>query len=335
MFPSMKTSAWLAVVVAVAAGVAAIEESRIGRLRGQLADARRDAPAQAAARAPAGAAAAPARPERVMRPLAATRGDRQPDAAAPADADAPQAADSPAESMQQSLRKMVENPAGRAMMNQGIRAMAGVWYAALVKDLELSPAEHEYFLDLIGAGFSRQQELSMKMLGAKDAAERESIASELKAIENDQKEAIKDFLNNDEDNRRFLAYQERLPEYQQLDALRAVMNEAAAPLTPEQEAQVVDAMFRARTATPDSSQWQQGGTQGLEAIASGDAEKQFEQYWAAAAQQAATEVGTVLQGEQLAAFKRYQEQTKEMQLMGIRMAGQMFRDQQNPGPAGQ
>lgn len=333
MFPIMKTSAWLAVVVAVAAGVAAIEESRIGRLRGQIADARRTAPAQAAARAPAGADTAPARPERVMKPLAATRGGRQPDAAA-ADA-APQAADSPAESVQQSLRKMVENPAGRAMMNQGIRAMAGVWYAALVKDLELSPEEHEYFLDLIGAGFSRQQELSMKMLGAKDAAERESIASELKAIENDQKEAIRDFLNNDEDNRRFLAYQERLPEYQQLDGLRAVMNEASAPLTPEQEARVVDAMFRARTATPGSSQWQQGGTQGLEAIASGDAEKQFEQFWAAAAQQAATEVGTVLQGEQLAAFKRYQEQTKEMQLMGIRMAGQMFRGQENPNPAGQ
>ncbi len=331
MFPIMKTSAWLAVVVAVAAGVTAIEESRIGRLRGQLADARQDAPEKASTRAPAGADTAPARPERVMKPLAATRGDRQPDAA---DA-APQAADSPAESMQQSLRKMVENPAGRAMMNQGIRAMAGVWYAALVKDLELSPEEQEYFLDLIGAGFSRQQEVSMKMLGAKDAAERESIASELKAIENDQKEAIKDFLNNDEDNRRFLAYQERLPEYQQLDGLRAVMNEASAPLTPEQEAQVVDAMFRARTATPGSSQWQQGGTQGLEAIASGDAEKQFEQYWAAAAQQAATEVGTVLQGEQLAAFKRYQEQTKEMQLMGIRMAGQMFRGQQNPSPAGQ
>jgi hypothetical protein len=233
--------------------------------------------------------------------------------------------------MQKSLRKMAENPAGRAMMNQGVRAMAGVWYAALIKDLGLNDSERDYFLDLIGGGFSRQQELGMKLMGAKDDAERAAIQQEITAAEQAQKDAVKEFLNDDEDHQRFLAYQERLPEYQQLDALRAVMKEADAPLTAEQEAKVVDAMFTARTTTPNNAQWQ-GGPQGLAALAGEDVEQRFEEYWTTASQHTAAEVDKVLDGPQLDAFRRYQDQVKEMQLLGLKMASQMFRQQGNGSP---
>lgn len=328
----MKSSAWLAALALGMAAVAVVEELRIAGLREQLAVVKRDGPAPIAAAGNQSAAAEPTRPTRVIVPdradRAPTRTDRQPDAA-----DAADAADSPAESMQKSLRKMAENPAGRAMMNQGVRAMAGVWYASLIGDLGLNDTERDYFLDLIGGGFSRQQELGMKLMSAKDEAERTAIQQEIAAAEQAQKDSVKEFLNDDEDYQRFVSYQERLPEYQQLDALRAVMKDSNAPLTPEQEAKVVDAMFTARTTTPDNAQWQ-GGPQGLAALNNEDFEQRFEEYWATASQHAATEVGKVLDGPQLDAFRRYQDQVKEMQLLGLKMAAQMFRQQGNESPPG-
>jgi hypothetical protein len=216
-------------------------------------------------------------------------------------------------------------------MNQGVRAMAGMWYASLIKEFGLDDEERDYFLDLIGAGFGRQQELGMRMMGAKDAAEREAIAKELEAANREQNEAVKAFLNNEEDAKRFLAYQERLGEYQQLDGLRASLKQANAPLRPEQEASLVEAMYRARTSTPASQQWQ-GGAAGMEALARGDAQQEFERYWEQASRRSLEEVGKVLQGEQLAAYRAYLDQVKEMQLLGLKMAGQMFRKEEPPDP---
>jgi hypothetical protein len=105
------------------------------------------------------------------------------------------------------------------------------------------------------------------------------------------------------------------------------MLEAGFPLTSEQEDQVIEAMFQVRTSRTDTTDWHGGG--GMEAIASGDAVEMFEQEWEKSSRATAEEVGKILEGEQLEAFKKYQVQIKDMQLMGIRMAEKMFQPEKD------
>ena len=51
---------------------------------------------------------------------------------------------------------------------------------------------------------------------------------------------MKEFLNNDEDYGTYQEFKKRVPERQKLDGLRAAMASAEAPLTPEQEEEVVE-----------------------------------------------------------------------------------------------
>jgi hypothetical protein len=227
-------------------------------------------------------------------------------------------------SLGKSLRKMVDNPAGRAMMSQGIKAMSSMWFADLVTEFGLNKEEEDYFLRLVAGSMSAQQQIGMKMMGAETPGEREELADEIEKAKKEAKDSIKDFLNNDDDFAAYEDYEKRLPERQQLDGLRAVMNDAEAPLTPEKEDQVIEAMYRARTNQDGGTDW--NGTGGMDAIASGNASEKFEQDWEKSSRSAAEELGKTLDGPQLEAFKSYQVQMKDMQLMGIKMAERMFKN---------
>lgn len=221
-----------------------------------------------------------------------------------------------------SLRQMSENPAGRAMMNQGIKAMSAMWFADLVDEFGLTREEENYFLRLVAGSMSTQQNVGMKMMTAETDEEREALKEEIETVKKETKKAIKNFLNNDEDFAAYEHYEEQLPERQQLEGLRNTMLEAGAPLTPEQEDQVIEAMYKVRTTAPQSTDWH--GSGGMEAIASGDATKKFEEEWERSSTVTAEEVGKILEGPQLEAFKNYQVQMKDMQIMGIKMAEKMF-----------
>ena len=236
-------------------------------------------------------------------------------------------AGSGAESLGKSLRQMSENPAGRAMMNQGIKAMSAVWFADLVDEFGLSREEEDYFLRLVAGSMSAQQNIGMKVMTAKTAEERKALEEEIESAKNETREAVKSFLNNDEDFAAYERYEEQLPERQQLEALRDTMLEAGFPLTPDQEDQVIEAMFQVRTSRTDGTDWHGAG--GMEAIAGGDAVEMFEQEWEESSRATAEEVGKILEGEQLEAFKKYQVQIKDMQLMGIRMAEKMFQPEKD------
>lgn len=226
------------------------------------------------------------------------------------------------ESIGSSLRKMVENPAGKAMMNQGVKAMSMMWYANLAKKFNLSREEEGYFMTLVAGGMSAQQQVGMKMMGAETPEERQALLAEIETAKVETKEAVKQFLNDEEDFTTYEAYEARLPERQQLDGLRAAMTEAGAALSSEQEEEVLDAMYKARISQADGIDWNGGG--GMEAIVSGDAVARFEADWQRGSSRVLTEVGKVLADEQLEAFKGYRDQMKEMQLMGIKMAEKMF-----------
>jgi hypothetical protein len=224
------------------------------------------------------------------------------------------------DSMAKTVRKMFDNPAGKSLMNQQTKMVVGMMYQDFISTLKLSNDEQEYFKDLMSKDVSSQQELGMKMMGA-TPEEQKTLVAELEKRKEENKAEIEKFLNNDADVKAFETYQQRMPEHQQVAGIRAVMSGAGEPLDAATEGKLVDAMYRARTESgaPDLS-----GANGLDALANGNITEVFEKSWDSQQAQLRQETGGILSDKQQTAFQDYQKQTKEMQLMGLKMAEKMF-----------
>lgn len=224
------------------------------------------------------------------------------------------------ESLAKTMRKMWDNPAGKSMMSQGMKVAVGMMYQDFIDGLKLTKEEGEYFKNLLGKNMADQQELGMKMMGATED-ERKALTDEIAKRSSESDAEIKKFLNSDEDYKSFTDYKDHLPEHQQLDGLRTAMSNTGAPLDPDTETKLVDAMYRARIQSnaPDMS-----GPAKMEQLAKGGMEENFEKNWAAEQETLRTELGGILNGKQMASFQDYQKQMKEMKLMGIRMAAKMM-----------
>jgi|GEM_PF-3788961 len=306
----MKPVGWLALGVLLV--VVGIEEFRLQGMRARIRELEaRPEPVEVPSAGGAGA--------RATDRTAATSPRRERSARPTADGEEPEGG----AGMGGTLRKMAENPVSRAMMNQGVKAMTSVWYADLIEQFALSEEEGDYFLSLKASMLADQQQFGIRMMGAKDAAERQAIVDEMNQSKEDHREAVRTFLNHDEDFATYEAFEDRLPERQQLDGLRTSLAGAGAPLREDQEAGLVEAMYRARQEQPQATDW--NGTGGLEAIADGNARARFESEWEQSSRRVAGEVGGVLDDAQMEAFRTYQQQLKEMQLMGLEMAEKMFR----------
>lgn len=310
----MKTSHAAALVVASVLITVAVEETRISSLRGKLESASNSSTPSGTVAKPAvpqseaAAAAAPVRTKSQERPEVA-KAETKPADAKPAE-----------EELSSTVRKMWDNPAGKSMMNQGVKMMVGMMYQDFIDGMSLSKEETDYFKNLLGREMSGQQELGMKLMSA-SPEERKALMKEQETLNKQNEEDIRKFLNNDEDFQKYTDYKNHLPERQQLDGIRAVMNDKGAPLNPETEQRLVDAMYQARTNSPAPDL---SGAKGLEALSAGNITETFEKTWDSQQETLNKEVSGILSPEQMAAFADYQKQMKEMQLMGLKMAEKMF-----------
>lgn len=309
----MKAQSVLIGAAVVLVAVVVVEESRINALRKQLAAL---PPAAAATQRPHHDAS-PAAPSSRENPALATKNPR------PAEDPAATANPKAVRSTVESLRKITENPAAKSIINEAHKAMAGLWYGDLIKQLDLTQSESEHFLALIAATMADQQEFGTKMMGAKDEAARADFAQQLKQKMAAHETAMREFLNNEQDFKTFEAYSERIPERQQLVGIRLSMKEVADPLTPEQETQLIDAMHAARAEAMPAERW--GQDQAANFLDAG-AEARFEADWDAMQKSLREGVGGLLDAKQQEAFFQYQGQVKEMQLGSIRMARKLFEE---------
>ena len=312
MTPIMKTPYAIGLVAASVLITIAIEESRIKSLRSDLKAEEKSSVAKAVATA----ASVSAEPSEETAPRVRTKSNRpEPKPAAPA-ADT----ESVEDSLAKTARKMWDNPAGKSMMNQGVKMAVGMFYQDFIDGLDLSKEESEYFKTLLGKEMSDQQELGMKMLGATED-ERKALTDEISKRSKDAEEEIKKFLNSDEDFKKYTDYKNHLPERQQLEGIRATLSSKGVPLDAETETRLVDAMYRARTESkaPDFS-----GPGAMDQLAKGNIVETFEKSWAAQQESLNAEAGKILNEVQMTAFQEYQKQAKEMQLMGLKMAEKMM-----------
>jgi hypothetical protein len=312
MTPIMKTPYAIGLVAAAVLITIAIEESRIKSLRTDLKSEEKSAVAKAVATT----AIASNKTTEEAAPPVRTKSTR-PEAKPAAPAKEPE---SDEESFAKTARKMWDNPAGKSMMNQGVKMAVGMFYQDFIDGLDLSKEESEYFKTLLGKEMSDQQELGMKMLGATED-ERKALTDEISKRSKDAEEEIKKFLNSDEDFKKYTDYKNHLPERQQLDGIRATLSSKGVPLDAETETRLVDTMYRVRTESkgPDFS-----GPKAMDELAKGNIVETFEKSWAAQQETLQTEAGKILNEAQLAAFQEYQKQAKEMQLMGLKMAEKMM-----------
>ncbi len=304
----MKTPHAIGLVAAAVLITVAIEESRISSLRTAVQTGEKTP-------APALAVAVSTKSAEEIAPPVKTKNRPEVAPASPAkDADA---AD---ESFAKTARKMWDNPAGKSMMNQGVRMAVAMMYEDFVEGLHLGKEESDYFKNLLGKEMGDQQELGMKMLGA-TADERKALAEELEKRASDTEAEIKKFLNSDEDYKSFTDYKNHLPERQQLDGIRSAMSAKGAPLDADTEAKLVDAMYRART---ESNAQDLSGPGAIDGLAKGNIVETYQKSWEIQQQALRGETTRILNATQQAAFEEYQKQAIEMQLMGLKMAEEMM-----------
>lgn len=308
----MKTSHAAALAAVSVLITVAVEETRITSLRAKSESASNSSTPSVAAAKPAApqgeSAAAPARTKSQSRPEVADT-DKKAAAAPPAD-----------EELATTVRKMWDNPAGKSMMNQGVKMAVAVMYQDFIDGMEFSKEETDYFKNLLGREMAGQQELGMKLMAA-SPEERKTLMDEQEKTAKQNEEDIRKFLNNEEDFKKYTEYKNRLPEHQQLDGIRAVMNDKGVPLDADSEKRLVDAMYTARTTSgaPDLS-----GAKGLEELSKGNITDTFEKTWTSQQEALNKRVSGILSPEQMTAFSDYQKQMKEMQLMGLKMAEKMM-----------
>ena len=224
------------------------------------------------------------------------------------------------EGLGKTVRKMWDNPAGKAMMNQGVKLAVAMMYEDFIESLDLGKEEKDYFKNLLGQSMADQQEIGMKMMNA-TPEERVALGKELEERKKTNEDAIKAFLNSEEDSKRFTDYQNRLPERQQLDGIRATFGAKNAALDADTEARLVEAMYQSRTNSKASDFT---GPDAWSKMADGGLVKNFEQNWGAQEQTLIKQADAILDDSQLAAFKEYRQQVKEMQLMSMKMAEKMM-----------
>jgi len=228
--------------------------------------------------------------------------------------------DTPDESFAKTARKMWENPAGKSMMDQGVKMAVAMMYQDFVDRLNLSKEEGDYFKNLLGKEMADQQALGLKMMDA-TPDERKALGEELVKRGNDNQAEIKKFLNSDEDFKTFTDYKDHMPERQHLEGIRSALSSKGAPLDTETESKLVEAMYRARTESKASDL---SGPMAMDELAKGNLINNFEKNWEIEQKTLRGETAKFLNAEQQAAFTDYQKQAKEMQLMGLKMAEKMM-----------
>ncbi|MCW1883200.1 hypothetical protein OKA04_00565 [Luteolibacter flavescens] len=298
----MKSLPTLGLVIAAVAVTLVIEESRISSLRRELEEARKPPTHLPTTHGKTLASASVTANGQTNAPTKA--GDRRAQTGTSSGVNE--------EMIAKSVRKMWDLPAGKAMMNQGVKTAVVMMYEDYIDTLGLTKDETDYFRTLLGQEMADQQELGMKMANA-TPEEREAMARELEERKKANEETITTFLNSEEDSKRLADYKNRIPERQQLDGIRATFGAKNAALDKAAEGKLVDALYQARITSP-----------AVDAAGDGGLVTSFERHWESQEQALMKEAATFLDEPQLAALKDYRQQLKEMQLVNLEMTEKMM-----------
>lgn len=226
------------------------------------------------------------------------------------------------------MAKMFNDPKMREMIKTQQKAMMGPMiekqYGALFQQLNLSPDQSAQLKELMTKKMLAGADAGMAMLDdTVDAAKREELAKQIKSETDDYEAQIKQALGDS-----YPAYQS----YEKTVPDRTVVNQFSDQLsgdnalTPDQQAQLVQSLNDARTGfkwtTDYNNKTPPDGN--FSAMFSPDKIAQFTQEKEQFDQQFLAQAQKILTSAQATQFEQFQTSQREMQLMGMKMAGQMF-----------
>ena len=229
------------------------------------------------------------------------------------------------------LGQMMKDPTMREMVRGQQKAMMGLMYSGLYKDLNLPKDQQEKLAELLLDGQMRNIEAAQGMMDPESVDSDPSAAKKAMA---DQKKASDEKIRallGDEKFAAYEDYQKNVGERMQLNQLRGQLEEAKMPMQVEQEQQLLailkEEKGRVPPVIPDDAQQNPADLKNL--LAGDSVEKQLawlEDY----NKRVLDRAGAVLTPDQFKRYKEFQDQQASMQKLGLKMAKEMFGAGGNP-----
>jgi hypothetical protein len=234
------------------------------------------------------------------------------------------------------MSSMFKDPKMREMMKAQQKAVMGPiiesQYKALFKQLNLTPEQATGFKDLVAKKMLAGADVGMSMFDdSLDASQRADLTKQVKEQSDDFENQIKQFLG-DENYKAYQSYEKTVPDRMTASQFNDQFAGTPNALTPSQQDQLAQELSDAR----NGFNWASGLNQENPA-ASGDLStlltpdnidkfaserEQFDQQFLERAQKFLTPA-------QVTAYQDFQKTQRQMQIMGMKMASQMFKPKSN------
>ncbi|MBL9116711.1 MAG: hypothetical protein JNJ83_17015 [Verrucomicrobiaceae bacterium] len=225
-----------------------------------------------------------------------------------------------------SITQMMKDPAMRDMVKAQQGMQIEMQYARLFTNLGLDDTEKAHFKKLITDRASAKMDMGFKLMdNGLSKEQRKAITDEFDRQKQTSDEAIRTFLNDENDYKTFQHWEETEPERMQMTMMgRAAFENAGVPLSPDQEEQLVSLMATVRkkpSAVPDMTNPKNISP---EAIASDEMLGKITAKAATDASEIKKGAAAFLSPEQMTALTKYQDQMKAMTEMGLKMSRSML-----------
>jgi hypothetical protein len=204
--------------------------------------------------------------------------------------------------------------------------MVAKMYTPFFQQLNLTPEQSDHLKDLLEKKMMAASDAGMSMLdGSADAAKQDELKQQIKEQSDAYDAQIKDFLG-DENYQEFQTYEKSATDRVAIGQFSDQLAGTSTPLTSEQEQQLVQAMNDERTGfhwTTDYSNQKPGEMDYAEMFSQDRLDqyvkekKQFDEEYLNRAKQ-------ILSPDQFKALEAFQKNQTELQIMGMKMAAQMF-----------
>jgi hypothetical protein len=255
----------------------------------------------------------------IVRPSTSPKSDRdEPQQSAAA------AKSSSRENFPESMAKMYNDPKMRETMKAQQLMAIEMQYSKLITNLQLDEKETSHFKSLLSDRLTDKTELGFKLMDkALPQPERSALMESYQFKKKASDEAIRTFLNSEEDYNTFQHWEDTEQERMQMLMGRTAFDGAGVPLSAQQEQQLIDLMAEVRKRPSDVPNWSDPTSIDplkMDAQASAIIMNQLKAQHEAVRNSAAA----FLSAEQLAALAKMHEQLLTMTETGLKMSRAMM-----------
>ena len=228
---------------------------------------------------------------------------------------------------QKMFAEMLKNPGMKEMMKLQQMAALDSQYGSLFEKFQLSDGEKTDFKQLLGDRLVLQSELGMKLMAeGGNKQQRDALMKEFEESKKTSDADIRKFLNSDEDFATFQRWEDTKGERMQLDMGRSQFTSSGEPLSVDQEQQLVNAMYQARTSPRYGKDLSKPENFDPAAFNESEIGRQLERYDSMARDVYQT-ASKFLNARQLETLRTIQDQWRSMTKAGLEMSATMFKSQ--------